>query len=141
MLLRISKIFEFQMAHSLSGYDGKCSNIHGHNYRFVVTLQGQPIDNLNNAKNGMVIDFGDVKHIVQQKIIDIFDHALVVPQHSPFASIEGTKKVVTDFQPTSENLLIHFASLLEGCFPERIELYSLRLYETDTSYAELICIP
>ena len=127
MLLRISKIFEFQMAHSLSGYDGKCSNIHGHNYRFVVTLQGQPIDNLNNAKNGMVIDFGDVKHIV--------------PQHSPFASIEGTKKVVTDFQPTSENLLIHFASLLEGCFPERIELYSLRLYETDTSYAELICTP
>ena len=138
MLLRLTKEFEFQMAHALSGYDGKCRNIHGHNYRLQVTVEGQPIANPDDAKNGMVIDFGDIKRIVSQYIVEPFDHAFVVSEGSPFASVEGTKLSVVPFQPTSENLLLHFASLLAGRFPAGVRLHSLRLWETTTSCAELI---
>lgn len=138
MLLRLTKEFEFQMAHALSGYDGKCRNIHGHNYRLQVTVEGQPIANPDDAKNGMVIDFGDIKRIVSQSVVESFDHAFVVSAGSPYASVEDTKLVVVPFQPTSENLLLHFASLLAGRFPDGVRLHSLRLWETTTSCAELI---
>ncbi|MBP5189920.1 MAG: 6-carboxytetrahydropterin synthase QueD [Bacteroidales bacterium] len=138
MLIRLTKELEFQMAHSLTGYDGKCRNIHGHNYRLQVTVEGEPIQNATDAKNGMVADFGDIKRIVQQYVVDVFDHAFVVPEGSPFAGVGETNLIVTPFQPTSENLLIHFASLLEGRFPDRVRLHSLRLWETATSCAELI---
>ena len=126
------------MAHALKDYDGKCSNIHGHNFKLMVTVQGVPINDPRSAKNGMVIDYVDLKQIVNERIIKQYDHALVVPDGSPFASIEGTRIIVVPFQPTSENLLVHFASLLEGGLPKGVSLQSLRIYETDTSYAELI---
>lgn len=138
MTIRITKQFDFQMAHALKGYDGKCSNIHGHNFKLMVTVQGVPIDDPRSAKNGMVMDYVDLKHIVNERLIQQYDHALVLPEGSPFAAIEGTKIIVVPFQPTSENLLVHFARLLEGSLPEGVSLQSLRLYETDTSYAELI---
>ena len=138
MTIRITKQFDFHMAHALKGYDGKCSNIHGHNFKLMVTVQGVPIDDPRSAKNGMVMDYVDLKRIVNERLIQQYDHALVLPEGSPFAAIEGTKIIVVPFQPTSENLLIHFARLLEGSLPEGVSLQSLRLYETDTSYAELI---
>lgn len=138
MILRLTKQFDFQMAHALSGYDGKCHNLHGHNYRLLVTIEGEPIADAADAKNGMVMDFGDLRHIVTQHIIDPFDHALVVPKGSPFEGIKETKIIVSDFQPTCENLLLHFATLLQGQMPAGVELHALRLYETESSYAELI---
>lgn len=138
MQLRLTKQFDFQMAHVLTGYDGKCSNIHGHNYRLFVTVEGQPIQDIKAAKNGMVIDFSDIKNIVLQYIVESFDHAFVVPEGSQYATVEGTKLTVVPFQPTCENLLLHFASLLDGRFPDGVRLHSLRLYETDTSFAELV---
>ena len=138
MQLRLTKEFVFQMAHALDGYDGKCRNIHGHNYRLFVTVEGEPINNPGDAKKGMVIDFSDIKKIVEQNIIEPFDHAFVVPKESPFATVSGTKLTITDFQPTCENLLLHFASLLDGKMPDGVKLYSLRLHETDSSFAELI---
>ncbi len=138
MLLQLTKQFDFQMAHTLCGYDGKCRNIHGHNYRLFVTVEGAPIASADSAKRGMVIDFGDIKRIVEEHIINLFDHALVLPEETPFPTDLDTKTLVLPVQPTCENLLLHFSQLLEGRFPQGVHLVRLRLHETDTSYAELI---
>lgn len=140
MLLRLTRQFSFQMAHALDQYDGKCRNIHGHNYKLFVTVEGQPASQRqgNGSEEGMVIDFGRLREIVDAAVVSRYDHAFVVREGSPFEAIEGTKKLVVPFQPTCENLLLDFASKLDGLFPEGVRLQSLRLYETDNSCAELI---
>ena len=60
-IVRISKEFNFDMAHALLGYDGLCKNIHGHSYTLVVTVTGAPVNDVNSPKNGMLIDFKDLK--------------------------------------------------------------------------------
>jgi len=81
--VRVTKIFVFDMAHALYGYDGPCKNIHGHTYKLSVTLKGTPVKDNSNPKAGMVIDFSILKQIVQEKIIKQFDHALVLNNDSP----------------------------------------------------------
>ena len=77
-VIRLTKEFSFEMAHSLSGYDGACREIHGHSYKLFVTVQGEPNADPNNPKYGMVMDFGELKRIVGRLIVDRYDHALVV---------------------------------------------------------------
>ncbi len=138
----ITKIFGFEMAHSLEGYDGDCNRIHGHSYRLWVTVSGEPCE--AGPKRGMVVDFGVLKQIVHTNIISRFDHAFVVRVtdsnrglvDAVAAHWEGV--VAVDWQPTSENLVRHFAELLRPRLPEGVRLVSLRLAETESSYAELI---
>ena len=142
-LLRLTKEFTFEMAHALPAYEGKCRNIHGHSYRLLVTVQGDVEQTVGAATEGMVIDFRRLKQIVQENIVDRFDHSLVLPRRgydAPADSLGGfaANIVWVDFQPTSENLLLHFAALLGDKFPTGAQLHSLKLYETATSCAELI---
>jgi 6-pyruvoyltetrahydropterin/6-carboxytetrahydropterin synthase len=141
--IRITKQFSFEMAHALIGYDGLCSNIHGHSYRLDVTITGQPNTDIHSPKWGMIIDFGELKNIVNQTIISVYDHALVLNQHSNQQMIELLKKqyekvVTLPFQPTTENFLLHFAELLQSSLHSHIQLYALKLRETDSSFAEWI---
>ncbi|HPB02390.1 MAG: 6-pyruvoyl tetrahydropterin synthase family protein [Bacteroidales bacterium] len=139
MKIRISKEFSFEMAHALDGYDGLCRNVHGHSYQLTVTLTGEPESDIQSPKYGMVMDFGDLKKIVQQAIVLQFDHAFVV-RKGTLSHLDKnemfSRLIEVDFQPTSENLLVHFASLINSMLPSRVSLYSLRLRETGTSYAE-----
>ena len=75
--IRITKRFSFEAGHALYGYDGKCKNVHGHSYKLYVTVIGSPITDTTNVKLGMVIDFGDLKKIVKQEVVDKFDHATI----------------------------------------------------------------
>ncbi len=139
--IRITKIFTFEMAHALWNYDGPCRNIHGHSYRLEVTVRGEPLEDDKDVKNGMVMDFGDLKRIVKEKIIDRYDHCVVVNERAPHDFLGRVEQMfsryeVTSFQPTSENLLVHFAGILREVLPQRVELVALRLFETATSYAE-----
>ena len=70
-IIRVTREFTFEMAHVLRNYDGPCRNVHGHSYRLFVTIAGTPIDNSDNPKNGMVIDFSELKNIVFGSI-DLF---------------------------------------------------------------------
>ncbi|MFP9113522.1 6-pyruvoyl trahydropterin synthase family protein [Flavobacterium sp. RHBU_3] len=140
--IRITKQFTFETGHALYGYDGKCKNVHGHSYKLSVTVIGSPITDTTNVKYGMVIDFGDLKKIVKEQIVDVFDHATVFNQNTPHIELakelkdRGHHVILVDYQPTSENMVIDFASKINPLLPEGIELFSLRLQETDTSYAE-----
>jgi len=139
--IRITKKFSFDMAHALLDYDGLCRNVHGHTYKLAVTLIGCPNDLQGDPKLGMVIDFSDLKSIVKQPIVDVFDHALVLPEgHIAIPSMmscnDAGKTIVLPFQPTCENLVVHFVEMIKNKLPKGVLLYSLRLHETPTSYAE-----
>ena len=140
--IRITKHFDFESAHALYGYDGKCKNIHGHSYHIYVTVIGTPIVDQNNPKNGMVMDFGDLKVIVKREIVTKFDHAVVLNENSPHKELAHTingyshKVVLVPYQPTSENMLLDFAERIQSQLPQNVSLYSLKLYETANSYAE-----
>jgi len=139
MQVRITKEFKFEMAHALFGHDGPCKNIHGHSYRLFVTLKGKPMKEAGNPKNGMVADFSDIKKLVNAEIVHEFDHALVLHKNTPgqlFNALKEQKLVLVAFQPTCENLVIHFAKKLKKAVPSGITLHHLLLEETSTSYAE-----
>ena len=140
--IRITKQFSFETGHALYGYDGKCKNVHGHSYKLSVTVIGTPISDRNNVKFGMVIDFSDLKKIVKEDIVDIFDHATVFNETTPHIELaqelksRGHEVILVDYQPTSENMVIDFAKKIQRRLPESIKLHSLRLQETETSFAE-----
>lgn len=140
--IRLTKQFFFETGHALYGYDGKCKNIHGHSYSLDVTVIGIPIEDINQVKNGMVIDFGDLKTIVKNEIVDKFDHATVFNQNTPHIELakelekRGHHVILVDYQPTSEMMLLDFAEKIKSKLPKNIQLHSLKLRETGTSYAE-----
>ena len=139
--IRVTKEFTFEMAHALWNYDGPCKNIHGHSYKLWTTVIGEPITEKSNKKYGMVIDFGDLKRIVKEKIVDRFDHSLVVSKDAPHHLLGNIEQMfekyeVTPYQPTCENLVADFAAILIPELPADIKLYSLKLFETETSFAE-----
>ena len=140
--IRLTKEFSFEAAHALGGYDGPCREIHGHSYRLFVTVKGEPISEEGDPKLGMVMDFGDLKRIVNREIVDRLDHSFVLRDSEPNVGLREvlgakfSKVVLVDYQPTCENMLSDFAARLQSALPANVELYSLRLHETATSYAE-----
>ncbi len=140
--IRLTKRFTFETGHALYGYDGKCRNVHGHGYKLYVTIIGDPITDASHVKHGMVMDFGDLKKIVNEEIVDKYDHAIVFNRNSPHKALgeelqaQGHQVILADFQPTSELLITHFAAVIKERLPHNIALHSLKLQETDTSYAE-----
>jgi 6-pyruvoyltetrahydropterin/6-carboxytetrahydropterin synthase len=140
--IRITKQFNFETGHALYGYDGKCRNVHGHSYKLSVTVIGNPIEDTSHVKLGMVIDFGDLKRIVKEEIVTKFDHATVFNKNTPHVDLaneltqRGHKVILADYQPTSENMVIDFAAKINSRLPKEIKLHSLKLQETETSFAE-----
>jgi len=140
--IRITKQFSFETGHALYGYDGKCKNVHGHSYKLSVTVIGKPIEEASHVKHGMVIDFGDLKKIVKAEIVDIFDHATVFNKNTPHIELAKELKdrdhnvLLVDYQPTSEMMVIDFAKKIKKHLPVHIALHSLKLQETETSFAE-----
>lgn len=139
--IRLSKEFRFEMAHALWNYDGLCKNIHGHSYILRVTVIGTPINDDTHVKNGMVMDFGDLKRIVNEQIVDRLDHTVVLNEKSPYQKVlelpqMGGRHVITPYQPTCENMLVDFAQRIKSQLPKNVELHSLRLHETANSFAE-----
>jgi len=135
--IRLTKIFHFEMAHALQNYDGLCKNIHGHSYKLFVTIVGEPMNDKSNPKHGMVMDFSSLKKVVNDQIVNIFDHCLLMNKEQRLKEVEQNFNIIyVDYQPTSENLLLDFAARLQKHLPDKAKLYSIKLYETENSYAE-----
>ena len=107
-----------------------------------VTVNGLPIVDANQTKNGMVIDFSDLKKIVKEEIVLPFDHATVLNVNSPHKELaeemesRGHKVLKVTYQPTSEMMVLDFADKIKMRLPEGISLFALKLRETETSFAE-----
>ena len=139
--IRLTKEFRFEMAHALWNYDGLCRNLHGHSYILKVTVKGKPNEDQNNPKYGMVMDFGELKAIVNKEIIDRLDHTILISKESATEQVRNIPQmaerlIITDYQPTCENMLIDFAERISKNLPAQVTLHSLRLNETANSYAE-----
>ncbi len=142
-IIRVAKRFHFEMAHALYGYDGLCKNIHGHSYNLEITVMGQALQQAQHPKDGMVLDFSELKNIVKKRIVARFDHSLMVNSASSQEQVKLFKKnterlIVVDFQPTTENIVAYIAEILQQHLPINVSLYKVRLYETVTSYAEWV---
>jgi 6-pyruvoyltetrahydropterin/6-carboxytetrahydropterin synthase len=107
-----------------------------------VTVIGSPITDKTNVKYGMVIDFTDLKKIVEEEIVDVFDHATVFNKNTPHIELaneleqRGHNVLLVDYQPTSEMMVIDFAKKIKPRLPNNIKLHSLKLQETASSFAE-----
>lgn len=141
--IRLTKEFGFELAHALYGHDGLCKNIHGHSYKLFVTVIGSPIDDTDSPKYGMVMDFSDLKKIVKEEIVDRLDHALMVNNDTSHVNIKealsgivSLRIVDVNYQTTCENMVYDFADRIKNRLPESVELHSIKLHETATSYAE-----
>ncbi len=135
MRLKVSKEFHWQMSHRLPFHRGLCSNIHGHNYKLRVTVEGEP------DSNGFVIDFYDLVRAVQP-IIDNLEHSFVVDENDTkiidFLRENNFRHFVVPTTTTSENLAIWFAHEISKNLKNypNIRKLIVRFYETSDSFAE-----
>ncbi|HPD53016.1 MAG: 6-pyruvoyl trahydropterin synthase family protein [Bacteroidota bacterium] len=141
MFVRLTRKFPFEMAHALYGYDGPCKNIHGHSYRLEVTVLGKALQESGHPKDGMLMDFGDLKKIVNEAVVNQFDHALVLNGQSPHKDLDRMrdnfeKIIYVDYQPTCENLLLDFRERIAAKLPNSVRMVSMRLHETANAFAE-----
>lgn len=143
--MTISKRFTFEASHILPHHSGKCARLHGHSWVLTVTVAG-PI----NPKSGFVVDFYELGNVVNEHIIDHLDHSHL-GKGTMVASLgmgytdgpEFNSYFGREFYPTSENLVMAIARILNPLIPElpnaSARLIEVRLAETCTSEAIWRC--
>lgn len=134
----VCKIFTFDAAHQLIGHKGKCSNLHGHTYKLEVVLKGLPSMEEGQSDEGFVADFSDIKAIVKQLVVDRLDHAFLAMGNEPVLetlTATGSKVALLSFRTTAENMSAYIAYELKRA---SLPVYSVKLWETPTSWAEVL---
>jgi len=132
--MKIAKEFTWEMGHRLSFHKGKCKNLHGHSYKCLIELTGDP------DANGMVLDYFDMKTIIEP-ILDNLDHAFMVYEndYEVMEALEklNSRKVVVDFETTAENICLYILKQIKSSdLPKNVKSIKVRVMETDNSYAE-----
>ncbi|KGN01735.1 6-pyruvoyl tetrahydropterin synthase [Clostridium novyi A str. 4570] len=126
----------FDSAHFLSGYDGKCSNIHGHRWTVEIEIQSETLNSTGKLR-GMIVDFGDLKKDLKS-IVDFYDHSLIIEQNSMKLETlnnlknDGFRIIEVEFRPTAENLAYHFFNLMEQ---KGYDVRKSTVYETPNNCA------
>lgn len=138
-MIQITKIFQFEMAHAIFGYQGACKNIHGHSYELHVSVAAANGNRDYIPAPGFVVDFSEIKKIVNKTVIEKFDHTLLLSEaflavNPDFSSQENL--VVWQMEPTVENMLMFIMKTIAAGLPASLRLAALKLYETKNSYAE-----
>jgi 6-pyruvoyltetrahydropterin/6-carboxytetrahydropterin synthase len=113
----------FAAGHALRHYKGKCENVHGHNYRVQVTVEGERLNSI-----GLLVDFVELKRVVRD-VMARLDHQFI-NDLEPF----------TEINPSAENMAKYFydevstgLNLSQSEVPVRIA--QVTIWETDTSIA------
>lgn len=129
-MFRVTREIQFCYGHRLLNYDGKCKYLHGHNGTAVITVESDTLD-----ERGMVLDFGDIKHVVSRWIDETLDHRMILSRRDPAISALqalGEPLYLIDDNPTAENIarLIFDYTAASG-FP----IVECRLWETPNCFA------
>jgi len=133
-MLSITKIFHFESAHRISDYKGACQHLHGHSYKLEVSISGKQI-----GKGDMLMDFKFLKSIVNSLVIEPWDHALLLKDNrTNRAAFDQLKDKIywMKNEPTAERMILWIADRLSSNLPDELILSRIKLYETDSSYAE-----
>jgi 6-pyruvoyltetrahydropterin/6-carboxytetrahydropterin synthase len=120
-MFQVSVEDTFSSGHALRGYKGKCENVHGHNYRVQVTLEGPQLDNI-----GLLVDFTELKKVMRG-VIGRLDHQFI-NDLEPFTTVN----------PSAENLAKYFFEEISGqlkTLPPGANLKDVVIWETDTAHA------
>ncbi|MCO6519722.1 MAG: 6-carboxytetrahydropterin synthase QueD [Snodgrassella sp.] len=136
-MFKIAKEFQFDACHMLDGHQGKCHNLHGHTYRLIVEVSS-PLQPQGSSKE-MVMDFADIKTIINQHIISQLDHAYLYDETNNnerkiAALLKQMQRKVFAFpcRTTAEGISRFIFNQLTAYLP----VSKIILWETPTSYCE-----
>jgi 6-pyruvoyltetrahydropterin/6-carboxytetrahydropterin synthase len=144
--ISITRRLEFDSGHRIPNHDGQCRHLHGHRYAIEVTLTGEVANHPGKADDGMVLDFGDIKKLTNQYVVDLWDHAFLVAKEDEglvafLSTLPNHKTVIMEHVPTVENLATAAFAILKPVFNKafdgRLELSCIRLYETPNCWADV----
>lgn len=142
--MKVTKEITFDVAHMLSYYEGKCANLHGHTYKLQVTVEAD-VDDITH----MVLDFNILKQVLNESVMDVFDHAVAFSDYKlqngaerelyAWAETYGKKyAVIPNGKTTCEDMAPYIRDLIAESLQGRNikAVVSVRLWETPTSFAE-----
>jgi 6-pyruvoyltetrahydropterin/6-carboxytetrahydropterin synthase len=141
--MKIGKEFRWEMGHRLPQHTRGCQNIHGHSYKLIVEIEGEP------SSNGMVADYTDLKQIVKP-LIDAIDHSFMCERADAvvgdFLKLNGMKAVFVDFPTTAENICTYILAHIVKAIREEqargsgawdsAQAVRVRVCETRSTYAD-----
>jgi len=146
-MITISKEIEFDAGHRVSTHGSKCKNPHGHRYKVRVTCEGPIINNPSRTDHGMLVDFGDLKKIMNEEIHDVLDHGFIVWCNDTIirdmmdlrAYEQNWNYIIFPYMPTAENIARwswnQLRTRIESTFGSDLRLYEVAVWETPTSVA------
>lgn len=129
-MFRVTREIDFCYGHRLLNYEGKCRHLHGHNGRVLITVESAAFD-----RRGMVLDFGDIKQVIQRRIDDHLDHRMILCRDDPVAKVlqeMGEPLFLMDENPTAENIARRIA---RHGVEQGLPVVEVRLWETPNCYA------
>ncbi len=145
-MLTITRKLEFDAGHRIPDHNSQCRNLHGHRYTLLITLTGDVVQQDGQSDNGMIMDFGDIKALANEHLVNLWDHAFIVYKNDTAVrafldSMPNHKTVVIDCVPTVENMAQVAFDILKGVYNDRfgrhLALTKVTLYETPNCWAEV----
>jgi len=144
----VTKQYRTETGHRLTNYEGKCAHLHGHSYLWEVTATSKGL------VNGMVVDFKDLKKAMVA-ILEPLDHAFIVAPDDPLIDIARSggmplsdllratngkepRLIHWEENPTAESFAQWASEMIQQAVPEGITITNVRVWETDSSYAEYL---
>lgn len=140
--MRVTKTIEIDAGHRVPNHKSKCKSPHGHRYVITLCVDDRVIQEKGSSDEGMVIDFSDLKEILNEKIDAVYDHSFIIHKEDSLLPMfeemkaMGLKVNIVDFVPTAENLAKHWFKVLKVELKKRnIRISFVKVNETPSSTA------
>lgn len=141
----ITRRLEFDAGHRIPDHRSQCRHLHGHRYALELSVSGPITQCDGDPRNGMVIDFSEIKTLAQELVVGVWDHAFLVYRGDQtiidfLNTIEDHRTVILDVVPTAENLAAEAFRLLAPAIAQAcnksLRLENIRLFETPNCWAD-----